>query len=54
MKDTTLTLENLQAIYAAMQAIDEKDKSEYFLDYYYEVVNLIAQEYLKRNKNEEI
>lgn len=39
MENTTYTLENLQAIFDAMQVIKDKDRSDYFRNYYIEVIN---------------
>lgn len=44
MKNTTLTQENLQAIYTAMQVIKENDRSDYFKNYYTEVVERLLDE----------
>ena len=44
MKNTNLTLENLQAIYEAMLVIKENDRSDYFRNYYNEIVERIADE----------
>lgn len=49
MKNTTLTQENLQAIYTAMQVIKENDRSDYFKNYYTEVAERLAQETLFLN-----
>jgi molecular chaperone GrpE (heat shock protein) len=37
MQDTTLTIDNLQRIYVAMQAIAPIDRSNYFNSYLHEV-----------------
>jgi hypothetical protein len=38
MKPTTLTLENIEAIICAMNKIKNIDRSEYFNNYYAEVI----------------
>jgi hypothetical protein len=48
---TTLTLENLTAIYDAMSKIKEIDRSTYFNQYFTEVENRIKEEKLLQNIN---
>lgn len=42
----SLTLENLLAIYEAMSAIKDIDKSEYFINYFIEVKKRIAEQWI--------
>ena len=42
--ETTLTMENLLAIFQAMDRIDPIDRSEYFNDYYQEIVSRLSEQ----------
>jgi len=42
--ETTLTIENLLAIFQAMARIEPIDRSEYFNNYYHEIVRRIQDE----------
>ena len=42
--ETTLTMENLLAIFQAMDRIKPIDRSEYFNNYYHEIVRRIQDE----------
>jgi len=42
--ETTLTIENLLAIFQAMSRIEPIDRSEYFNNYYHEIVRRIQDE----------
>ena len=42
--ETTLTMENLLAIFQAMARIEPIDRSEYFNNYYHEIVRRIQDE----------
>ena len=42
--ETTLTIENLLAIFQAMDRIKPIDRSEYFNNYYHEIVRRIQDE----------
>ena len=42
--DTTLTMENLLAIFQAMDRIKPIDRSEYFNDYYREIVSRLSEQ----------
>ena len=41
---TTLTMENLLAIFQAMDRIKPVDRSDYFNDYYREIVNRLQEQ----------
>jgi hypothetical protein len=43
--ETTLTIQNLKAIYEAMSKIKDIDQSEYFKQYFEEVDNRIKEQY---------
>ena len=56
-QETTLTIENLQAIIDAMALIKPNDRSNYFKAYYTEVVMRLWEKhqellYMKINKNQ--
>jgi|694.fasta_scaffold45122_3 hypothetical protein len=56
-QETTLTIENLQAIIDAMALIKRNDRSDYFKAYYTEVVMRLWEKhqellYMKINKNQ--
>ena len=42
--ETTLTMENLLAIFQAMDRIKSIDRSEYFNDYYREIVSRLQEQ----------
>ena len=42
--ETTLTMENLLAIFQAMDRIKPIDRSEYFNDYYREIVSRLSEQ----------
>jgi uncharacterized protein (DUF2236 family) len=42
--ETTLTMENLLAIFQAMDRIKPIDRSEYFNDYYREIVSRLQEQ----------
>jgi hypothetical protein len=42
--ETTLTMENLLAIFQAMDRIKPVDRSEYFNDYYREIVSRLSEQ----------
>ena len=42
--ETTLTMENLLAIFQAMDRIKPADRSEYFNDYYREIVSRLSEQ----------